>query len=186
MLDIETLGNGSDALILSLAAVEFFPSAHEADQIGRNIHYFIDPQSAARYGKIDVSTVLWWMQQSDAARDMITSKGIERFTLPQALRNLREFVADGWVEGVWGNGATFDNVILSNAARACGQNPLWSFRADRDFRTLRWMTETLYLQVPDPDYEGTAHDALSDATWQAMKACMMIRAVKQRGEKCNS
>ena len=64
--------------------------------------------------------------------------------------------------GVWGNGASFDNVILSESYyRAAILRP-WPFWKDRCYRTIK----TIY-----PDVElvrsGTHHNALDDARTQA-------------------
>ena len=64
MLDIETLGTGPNSVILSIGAVEF-------DETGVISKFYeaIDPESCTDWGlQIDARTVLWWMDQNDAAR----------------------------------------------------------------------------------------------------------------------
>lgn len=71
----------------------------------------------------------------------------------------------------WGKGADFDLVIMRNAYRAIRRSTgsdiiePWSFR---DGLCCRTMIE-LFSSLPGmaPTEEGTAHNALDDATWQA-------------------
>ena len=64
-------------------------------------------------------------------------------------------------QGVWGNGASFDNVILANAYEALGRRAPWQFWQDRCFRTVKSMYPKLELARL-----GTYHNALDDAKWQ--------------------
>jgi exodeoxyribonuclease VIII len=155
MIDIETLGNGSNAVLISLGAVEF-----NAEGVYSAFYRNIDPQSCVDAGlKMDVSTVMWWMQQSDAARSVFKLQGEP---LPNVLIHFNQWFPEDAC--VWGNGATFDNVILSNAYDACKIKKPWKYWADRCYRT----TKALYPGVkPDP-FAGTAHNALDDARHQAL------------------
>lgn len=185
MLDIETLGNGPNALIITIGACEFFPGREDAP-LGDTLYLEVDAEDAARHGGImDVSTILWWLKQSEAARSALTEE-CPRWMLSEALNELRAFVAGDptgkllppETAGVWGNGATFDNVILHSAARACKQPPLWSFRLDRDMRTIVWLEKALNLNVPIPAPVGVGHHALDDAVWQATRVYGILKSLK--------
>jgi hypothetical protein len=154
MVDLETLGNGSNAVITSIGAAKF-------NTVGVTDSFMahIDPESCVAAGlNMDVSTVLWWMKQSDAARGAFTQKG-------QPLHiALEEFAA--WFPKdacLWGNGATFDNVILSNAYKAVEQKTPWPYWGDRCYRTVK----NLFPDVKAPAFVGVAHNALDDAVHQA-------------------
>jgi len=71
MLDLETMSSKPDAPIVAIGAVFFEPSTGE---IGAEFEEIIDLRSSSQYGKIEADTVLWWMKQSTAARDVITQK----------------------------------------------------------------------------------------------------------------
>lgn len=154
MVDLETLGNGSNAVITSVGAVRF-----HATGIKDSFYEFVDPQSCVDAGlKMDVSTVLWWMGQSDDARAAFKNKGLPLVTVLAAF--------DAWFPKdacLWGNGATFDNVILSNAYKAVGMKAPWPFWGDRCYRTVKAM----YPDTKAPAFQGTAHNALDDAAHQA-------------------
>lgn len=70
---------------------------------------------------------------------------------------------------IWGNGATFDNMILRNAYLATGQRQPWNFRDDVCFRTVK------YLFPLKKEFQGVRHHALDDARNQAK---YLIKAVK--------
>ena len=153
MVDLETLGNGSMAVITSIGAARF-------DLTGVKDTFFctIDPETCVAAGlKMDVSTVLWWMKQSDDARAAFKAKGLP---LAVALEMFSEwFPKDACM---WGNGATFDNVIMSNAYKAVGMATPWPYWGDRCYRTAKAMSDVKALP-----FQGTVHNALDDAVHQA-------------------
>lgn len=167
MLDIETLGNSSNSAIISIGAVAF-----DETRIGREFYLNVDPQSCIDAGlKIDVSTIMWWMGQSDAARAVFKSARI--FKLEDALMEFSVwFPKDACV---WGNGATFDNVIVANAYKAVGMKQPWKYTADRCYRTLKAM----YPGVMALKDGGTAHNALDDARYQARHAANILKHIKE-------
>lgn len=160
MVDLETLGNSSHSVIISLGACRF-----NENGILDTYYQRIDPQSCADAGlKMDVSTVMWWMQQSDEARGAFNEKG---YPLEYVLA---EFAL--WMPPkscLWGNGATFDNVILGNAFKAVGLTQPWEFWNDRCYRTVKAM----YPGVKAPTFTGDKHNALDDAIHQAKHLILM-------------
>lgn len=167
MLDLETFGVGSDAAIVSIGAVQFDA---ESGRLGSEFYTVIDPQSCVDRGlRIDAGTVLWWLQQGDAARQAIANPGTERVSLTEGLRAFAAWLPKDAV--VWGNGATFDNVVLSNAYRAINAPRPWGYRNDRCYRTLK----NLLPGVAGPADEGVSHNALDDARWQAKHAVSLLR-----------
>lgn len=156
MVDLETLGTGNDALILSIGAVKFTPT-----EIVDSFHVGIDPVSAQQAGlKIDAATVMWWFDpERAAAREALL--GLERVDLGSALLGFRDWCGDDDVT-LWGNGATFDNVILRGAFAAMRFEYPAKFWNDLCFRTLKRLAPDVKVER-----EGTHHDALDDATYQA-------------------
>ncbi len=167
MLDLETLGTGNDAAIVSIGACLFDLRGDGVPiGVGHRFYVRVNPASAVAFGmKIDVSTVLWWMKQSDAARKS-TFEG-ESGSLAGALSMLNAFLRDGGCEAVWGNASTFDNVIIRSAYRACGIDPAWSFRGDKCYRTVLNLLPK--DRQPPWDHGGIEHNALDDAVNQALR-----------------
>jgi hypothetical protein len=103
---------------------------------------------------------MFWMQQSDDARFAL----LKGDPINEVLDGFAEWLAD-WdvIDGVWGNGATFDNVLLTETYLRARRDRPWSYRADRCFRTAKAMSP----HVEPPEFEGIEHHALHDAIWQA-------------------
>jgi hypothetical protein len=164
MMDLETFGNGSNAMIVSIGACDF--------NMERKFYAVVDPERSS--GDISPGTVKWWMQQSDDARAMFKAQGEP---LEQVLAKFTRFLNDSAVvmdkRKVWGNGATFDNVILSNAYDRHNMARPWMFWNDRCYRTLKG----LYPGEELPKREGTHHNALDDALYQTLCARKMLGAV---------
>lgn len=171
MLDLETLGTGPNAAIIAIGACQF-----DETTLGREFYRIVDLASAMDAGGVvDASTILWWMKQSDEARGELLRKGTDIYDALQSFRAwILDLSPDGDVE-IWGNGATFDNVILRSAYTRLKMSAPWSYRGDRCFRTVR-------AEAPPVDtsgWGGTAHNALDDARFQARYLQEVWRAGKR-------
>lgn len=167
MLDLETMGSGSKAAIVSIGACFFDPLT---GQIGAEFEAIVDLQSAAKYGKIDAQTVIWWMNQNAEARKILSDP--LACSLEDALIEFSTWISqieDYRSRAVWGNGCTFDNVILGNAFKACQISQQWPYFGDRDVRTLVDLGRNILGIDPKKDmpFEGVVHNALDDAKHQA-------------------
>lgn len=181
MVDIETWGTGSNAMPVSIGAAKF-----NNDTILDKFEVGIDPADFVQYGRtIDASTIMWWMSEKQRpALDYWLA--LPKVDLYSAVRGFADWCAietpvfdtpDGKPTGqgvempvmvlelasLWGYGATFDNVILENAAKACRIDWPFDHRSNECFRTLR-------KRFPDVEHEfvGTAHSAVDDALNQAL------------------
>lgn len=137
MLNLETMGTGPNAAIVAIGAVAFdLERAH----IDPNIFYLqVCMDSATKCGGvIDAATVLCWLRQSDEARQELTERPSVHI-----IHALYEFSA--WMKAhtadpkVWGNGASFDNVILRATYERAGLTPPWHWWNDRCYRTAKAM-----------------------------------------------
>jgi DNA polymerase III epsilon subunit-like protein len=156
MLDLETWGTGPDAAIVSIGACIFVPTT---DEIVDRFHVAIDPVSNQEFGrKTDALTILWWMHSD---RDVARKRWLDadKVDLWTALEGFGQWCPNA---PVWGNGATFDNVILSSAYKTVGLDQPWKFWHDRCYRTLKGLAPAIKLVR-----EGDHHDALDDAVSQA-------------------
>lgn len=154
MIDLETMGNTPDAPIVAIGACLF---SFEGG-VGSTFYSTCTLESAVESGaKMDPSTVIWWMQQSpDAQKEIVDARG----DLWEALSYFTQWLPDE-IEGVWGNGATFDNVILAQTFRRFGQPVPWAFWLDRCYRTVKAASDI------EMSRRGTHHNALDDAISQA-------------------
>ena len=163
MIDIETLGKGPRAAILSIGAVFFDLST---GRTGDEFYVCIDPKDAETFGTVDASTRAWWNRQGEAARrEAYGGKTPARV----AVSAFHAFVAAKLnVVKPWGNGSIFDITILEHAFSAHGFGLPWHFYNVRDVRTIVDLGERLVdgRHKNTIKFEGVAHSALDDARHQ--------------------
>lgn len=166
MIDLETMGCGPQAAIVAIGGVMF-----SSKGIGDEFYCLVDLESSMKAGlQVDASTVKWWLGREKAAQDALLGTGgvVEPIALERALSDL-----SGWVHQddlVWGNGADFDNAILSNAYRSCHMRQPWKYINSRCYRTLK----NLYPDVLPEKRTGVYHNALDDARYQARHAAKIL------------
>ncbi|HFI9396599.1 TPA: 3'-5' exonuclease [Vibrio parahaemolyticus] len=168
MLDLETMGNTSNAAIVSIGAVVFSPVT---GALGADFEVVVNLNSSAYYSDIDASTVTWWLTQSEEARSIFL-RDTPKSSLKDALLELNQWFADLGDSRdiqVWGNGSGFDNVILANAFKAVRIKPHFSHWNDRDVRTIVEMGRSILGIDPKTTFtrQGVHHSALDDAKFQA-------------------
>jgi hypothetical protein len=167
MVDLETMSASHNAAIVSIGAViftvkdgifdEFYTTISLASSVGAGLE--MSPQ-----------TVLWWMEQDDAARKEVYAPLTN--SMGAGLRALSDKLAYHKDIRLWGNGATFDNVILRNAYNKAGISAPWSYRHDRCYRTVRSMLDPEGTLKPE---NNAKHNALADAECQALHLIAMLR-----------
>lgn len=152
MVDLETVDNVPTAGILSIGAVIF-----AGPRKGDKFYTAVDLLSSLTAGlTLSDDTMAWWGRQSPEARAVFDDP--TRVPLRAALAMFAKFVPSDAT--VWGNGASFDNAILSTAYRLCGLPLPWEFWNDRCYRTVA-------AHLPRRVQQGTHHNALDDAISQA-------------------
>ncbi|CAD5376749.1 putative Exodeoxyribonuclease I [Pseudomonas sp. OF001] len=167
VIDLETMGVGTNAAIVSIGAVRIERGQHAAGFYRR-----VDlASSLAHGGTTDASTISWWLKQSPEARGEVD--GSEHpANLYDVLWSLRDFIQARDEPRLWGNGATFDLRILGEAYDAFHEGRPWDFRLERDLRTIL----ELYPEARDVgEFEGIRHHALADACHEAKQ---LIKAIK--------
>lgn len=176
MIDLETMGTENNAAIIAIGAVMFDP---KNQALGSEFYIVIDLRSAVDLGlKMSPDTVLWWMAQSQEARDEFKRKGHD---IREALVNfsawLRDNVEEGKTPTVWGNGAAFDPVLLETAYKlACLPVP-WSYHRVRCYRTTKSLAPEIKLVR-----SGTHHNAVDDARDQAIHLVAILGAISSEEE----
>ncbi|HBU6550577.1 TPA: 3'-5' exoribonuclease, partial [Citrobacter freundii] len=168
MVDMETMGNSPDAPIVSIGAVFFDPSTGNT---GAEFYRVVSLESSMSFGmKPDASTIQWWLKQSSEARSAILID--EAMGLRESLELLADFIAENAANGshtvqLWGNGCSFDNVILRRAYALTDTPFAVPFWNDRDVRTMVELGKSVGINPRyDIPFEGDMHNALSDARHQ--------------------
>ena len=170
MIDIETVSTAPNAAILTLGAVAF-------DSAGLHGEFYtgIRLEDCELAGlKIDAGTIKWWMKQP---QEVMQAAFSGEYPLSIALGNFSRWYAVYDVKGVWGNGSDFDNLIPTNAFRAVGSTPPWTYKQNRCYRTLA----ALFPEIPLAR-QGSHHNALDDAKSQALHASLILKRIKVRDE----
>ncbi|WP_454520644.1 3'-5' exoribonuclease domain-containing protein [Enterobacter hormaechei] len=168
MVDIESMGEKPDAPIVSIGAVFFDPAS---GQTGPEFYKVISLESAMEWGGVpDASTILFWLKETSEARSEIVMD--HAIPLDDALLQFKDFIAENAANGkdtvqVWGNGATFDNVLLENSYARTGISCPWKYWNNRDVRTIVELGKAVgYTPRHEIPFEGEPHKAISDARHQ--------------------
>ena len=171
MIDLETVNNKADAAIVSIGAVVF-----DENEIKEEFHINVNTDSCVGNGmSIDHSTLCWWMEQSREAR--LQAFRYNAVDLITALTGLSSFIEEPQNSQsdvvMWGNGAAFDNAILSLAYDRVKLVQPWCFWNDMCYRTISKLSGIKREQ------KGTHHNALEDAKSQALHLIEINKACPQ-------
>ena len=176
VVDLETLSVQPNALVLSIGAVALTSTGTPVD--GGNFYVVLKQKQQGAVRHISQSTVDWWEQQSIEAQQASYKPTVCTSYIEDALDGFSD-----WVESitdpkqvlVWGNGCSFDNVILASLFDDWHCERPWNFWNDRDMRTVTGLMPVLKM-LP---FEGTKHHALHDAKHEAAQ---LSRAIQKLDE----
>jgi len=168
MVDVESLGKKPDAPIVSIGAVFFDPAS---GQTGPEFYKVISLESAMEWGGVpDASTIIFWLKATPEARSEIVMD--DAIPLDDALLQFKDFIAENAANGkdsvqVWGNGASFDNILLKDSYDRTGIPCPWKHWNNRDVRTIVELGKAVgYTPRYEIPFEGEPHKAISDARHQ--------------------
>jgi hypothetical protein len=123
-----------------------------------------------------LSTNIWWMQQSDGAREVWANK-YGKSENKDALKEINKFFLlypeHGRNMKVWGNGSTFDNICLQSYFRTFKARIPWNYKGDLCYRTIK----TLFGNRAKLERIGDHHNALDDSKTQALHLMHMLSGV---------
>jgi exodeoxyribonuclease VIII len=169
MIDLETLSTAYNARIIAIGAAKFAVNKGIYDVFYQAVKI---PQAdlIAAYDKTDdygfhisSDTIDWWESQDEKAKTVFTDPNAVDIAV--ALAGFSKWAKHDTERDdirIWGNGASFDNVVLSTAYALCDIEQPWRFWNDRCYRTVK----NLYPHVPCQRF-GVHHNALDDAETQA-------------------
>lgn len=179
MIDLETMGDESNSVILSIGAVAF---NIETGVTGMSFYETIDIQSCLDVGlKVNGGTIEWWLKKSKDAQEAYT-KSTKR-NLTDALVLLSSFLENRVNYGfkkenlsVWGKGPRFDMGILEDAYKAVGLKIPWSFRNEFCVRTMEFLDPKAITEVPDL---GIIHNPVDDCLFQISYICKSYKKISE-------
>lgn len=159
MIDLETLDTREGAIVTAIGIVKIemdIPDLLDGSRLYANL----DWQEQYDKGRtMSPGTVRWWLGQDKEAQEALLEKPIMSNTA--ILHTLQMYLSN--VNGVWGNGADFDCVILRSLFETYDVKVPWRYSDHRCFRTLK----NLHCDVQEPPRDGVHHNALNDAVHQA-------------------
>lgn len=169
MLDLETMSTDSNASIISIGAVKFYLNVRQTEFTQDQLFYtavsLASNQEAGLHIKAD--TVMWWLSQEPEARNAFKNP----VSLASALGAFSRFIPNKETY-IFGNGSTFDNMILRNAYKAINQKYPVSYKYDVCYRTMCKLSN-----APVPAFEGTKHNALDDAKAQTRHLMQILETI---------
>jgi hypothetical protein len=169
MIDIETLGTRSGAIVMSVALVRF------SDEAAVSLNLAVHEQQALGL-EIDPGTSAFWAEQAAANPATWTAATHNPLPLATALPYIDSWIhwaagGDDWL--VWCHGATFDCPLLDEVYRRFGLPSPWKFWQVRDTRTLYDLAGVNVKDYPVPP----PHIALNDAIGQTRAAVAALGVV---------
>lgn len=173
MLDIETLGTTPGCVVLSIGAVPF--DAERGDvYTGSSFYMVLDVQAQLNAGCIvSADTLRWWMTQDAKAKRVFQNAGTHTGI---ALDNFRDWYMAHKGTAIWGYGASFDVPILAALMDRYAVPQPWHYWDHMCVRTLFKLAGRKLGAFGSVN--GVAHDALSDALFQAHETVACIKWLK--------
>jgi len=157
MLDIETAGTGTDAVLLTFGAIKFDP--YSDDEPGPGIYFRINVDEQTVLGRnIDQGTMDWWLTQPAETREEAFAED-NRISILDFTKEVNRFVVG--VKDIWAQGPVFDIPIIESLYRQLGIPAPWQYWQISDSRTLFKLKPDLRIR------DKGAHNALVDAYTQA-------------------
>lgn len=176
MTDIEVYSDGEGGRVFQLSAVAFdldgrINSSHELLQ---NEDCFFDAVTSTYPFPIEPQTIEWWAREEQrfAATGLRALVAEDDRPLPALLENFSRFLTStlGRRGGHWANPPTFDLKIVRDLYAYVGVSPAWSYKQQRDMRTIMELARRLSpAKRPPIDETGLVkHNGLHDAARQAV------------------
>lgn len=172
MIDIETMGNTSNAVMIQLAGVFFDRNTGET---GAEFCKSLTVESCEEFGYTqDESTVKWWAEQNQDVLKAILDKGEHAVDVMHAFA---DFLGPDTKELLVWSHATFDFPIVQNYLKGLTKSYL-PYRGARDIRTL---VDLSGIDLNKYDWaSGKTHNALDDCKFQinyCVDAMKMVKVV---------
>lgn len=171
MIDIETLGTEDNTIVLSVG-LALFNWERPDDPVKPVTEFGIDVREQEKLGRtISVDTLMWWMQQSDKAREVFDERQ-RRLPCMEAVVQIVNAISIA--DSVWANGPDFDCRILGHLTKQILPHSRWPFWKHRCVRTMK----SLFPEAANLQYKRVAHNALDDAVYQAEQMRAIARYVQ--------
>lgn len=170
MIDLETMGLGEKAAVIQIGACYFDMEGNIGDRFSVNVS--LESEVVAGF-TLDPSTIMWWMLQSEEARQLLFNP--TPLLSFEAFNELNTFLKPS--TELWSH-ATFDFVILMSHFNHYGLKGGTHWREARDLRTL---VKLAHYRNEQEDLAGSSlikHNALHDCFYQVHYAVKCLNRLK--------
>lgn len=172
MIDLETLGKGPDAVVISVGACFFNISTA---QILGTFYMACTVDDQLEMGrKVDGSTIKFWMTQEGASKKVFHEQAKP---FKDVMTIFSKWVLDTTTISkvkAWGNGSIFDISIMESMFEMCKVKTPWMYNGVMDLRTFK----RFVAGGAQVEKLGTNHNALDDAISQAAYVIKHVPRVK--------
>ena len=167
LLDVETLSKSSEAVILSLACIQFEPGQNYTYEQLLDSAFFVKFNAAdqmMRLGrKAEKSTMDWWAKQCDFVRTVSFVPSDEDVTVEEGYEAFRQwvktFTTTQQKEWVFIRGS-LDQLVLDSLEMQLNVQPVFPYSQYRDVRTaidFLYETKNGYVKVPNFDSQSKVY-----------------------------
>lgn len=172
VLDLETLSTQEDAAILQIGCcIPLFDRKNVPLGLSCEFEVTISYDAALRSEfHMSSETLQWWENQNPSTRKIVFSGQNSYADAFDQFKFWIDSLKSGGADvAIWGHGSDFDNRLLSYSLDSLGYHNVWSFRNNRDLRTIRALfpipeTATKTLTVGEDEIK---HTAIGDARYEA-------------------
>lgn len=192
MIDVETMGHGPSAAVLSIGVVPF--QIHPDDCSVAPAAYWVEVRcslgAASRAGlEVNADTVEWWLAQSQDAREALIREPRHddyRAFLAAFAASLRTINGRDAELTVWAKPPQYDLVTLRAQLAKFGVDEPWQHRNEQDLRTVIAAAKAAMQSGQDGWAEVletsplVKHSALDDAAVQADQVVRFYRRLYRR------
>lgn len=173
MVDLETLGNSTNPVLVQLAAICF--KIEEGKPLDE-INLLINPKSCVKVGlKSSGDTLDFWLKQDDQViKNVIVKSLLEGKDLKEVLLSFSLWIKEMMKKynckkvKIYGNGPAADCVWIRSAYEACNLEKPWFYFDDVCVRTYVDIGVRAFNFNPKKDmkFEGEKHNAIDDVKHQ--------------------
>ncbi len=174
MLDLETLGTKPGCVILSIGACVFYPATGPDED--KTFYAVLDRDDQLdKEMWVDPNTLKWWKRQNKEAWDQATARA--QPTKNELLRFLKWWHSHRG-KFLWSQGSNFDGPLLEALFASFRLKEPWRYHETRDTRTIYDMC---HVRKNSVKRDGTYHNALDDAIYQARKVAYGVSRISIKG-----
>lgn len=176
MLDIETLGITERALVVEMGLLIFDRSNGKIEREHLFKINLLDYQYYTEKFCMDISTILFWLNQSKEAQDKVFSNNSRGCRVRDVFSDINILLKD--TNNMWCH-PSFDYKIFENHLRVFNINNNMPFYKVRDLRTVVELANYDYKNHP---FEGTRHTSLDDCKYQLSYLMACLKLIKGKNK----